>query len=65
MADPLRIEVHGTSDGRLGRAVISVRVNGRQVAQLDQCAPTSAEAMRGALADAIAVIAKEEVRHGR
>ena len=60
----LRIEIHATARDPEANAVVSVRINGRQVAQIGHAAPTAAEAMTSALAGAIAAIAREEVRRG-
>ncbi len=63
MAELLRIEVYATT--RQEEAVVSVRVDGKQVAQIAHTSDTPAAAITAALATAIALIAKEEVRHGR
>jgi hypothetical protein len=60
----MRIEVHATAADPRGQAVVSLRIDGKQVAQIENFAPTASSAMRAALADAIAAIAREEVRRG-
>lgn len=60
MPDLLRIEVHATT--REEEAIVSVRIDGRQVAQIAHLSDTPTDAMTSALASAIAAIAKEEVR---
>jgi hypothetical protein len=64
--DPgLRIEVHAIATDPRGGAVVLLRINGKQVAQLEQLAPTAVEAMTSALAGAILAIGREEERRGR
>ncbi len=48
----------------LEEAIASVRVDGRQVAQIAHFSDTPADAMTSVLAAAIAAIAKEEERRG-
>ncbi len=58
----MRIEIHATARDPSAHAILSLRIDGRQVAQIEHVELTAAEAMTSALTAAIVAIAKEEVR---